>query len=188
MNTHVFHFNVDVTAKSTSVLRDQIMTAISQNAADELVLLISSSGGNLDSGFSTYNFLRSLNKPITAVNTGCVESIALMIFLAADVRVAVDNSRFLLHEFHWSFSNEVVNHSRLREHVESLDFDAARYTEIFQKRTASAKHSVDIKKCLHGEPLIIDSPTAVTAGIAHTICTPESIVPVEKAIHWWVNV
>lgn len=187
MNTHVFHFDVDVTAKSTSTLRDQIMSAISQNNADDIVLLISSSGGNLDSGFSTYNFLRSLKKPITAINTGCIESIANIIYLAADKRVAVDNARFLLHEFHWGFPAGNVNHSRLREHLESLDFDAARFAKIFDERTASAKTKIDIRKCLHGDPLIIDSTTAVGAGIAQSICKPVDIISVEKAVHWWVN-
>lgn len=187
MNTHVFHFNVDVTAATTSVLRNQVLTAVTQNNADEIVLLISSSGGNLDNGFSTYNFLRSLKKPITAVNTGCVESIANIIFLAADKRVAVNNARFLLHEFHWGFSAGNVNHSRLREHLESLDFDASRFAEIFEERTASAKTKIDIRKCLHGDPLIIDSTAAIDAGLVQSICKPDNIVPVEKAVHWWVN-
>lgn len=187
MNTHVFHFNVDVTATTTSVLRNQILTAVNQNNADELILLISSSGGNLDSGFSTYNFLRSLKKPITAINTGCVESIANIIYLAADKRVTVDNARFLLHEFHWGFPAGNVNHSRLREHLESLDFDAVRFAKIFDERTASAKSKIDITKCLHGEPLIIDSTAALGAGIAQSICKPADIIPAGNAIQWWVN-
>lgn len=188
MNTHVFHFNVDVTPATTSMLRNQVLTAITQNNADELVLLISSSGGSLDNGFSTYNFLRSLKKPITAVNTGCVESIANIIFLAADKRITVDNARFLLHEFHWGFTAGNVNHSRLREHLESLDFDAARFAKIFDERTASAKSKIDIMKCLHGDPLIIDSVAALDSGIAHSVCKPEDIIPTDKAVHWWINV
>lgn len=76
-----------------------------------------------------------------------------------------------------------VDHDRLAEFVESLDFDAKRYADIFEERTANAKTAVDVRGHLAGKAKLLDAAGAVDAGIATTIS--DAVVPAE-AVRWWV--
>ena len=77
--------------------------------------------------------LRSLGIPLVSHNMGNVESSAVLLYLAADTRFAAPYSRFLLHNFHWTFSTESVRKPVISEILDSLDFDSARYRDIFNE-------------------------------------------------------
>src|SRR5882672_3321203 len=64
-----------------------------------LNILFSSTGGSLDEGFSLYGFLRALPVELTMHAIGSVESIANVIFLAADKRLATAESHFMFHPY-----------------------------------------------------------------------------------------
>src|ERR1700733_1141954 len=65
----------------------------------ELYFLIASPGGDVDSGFVLYNYLISLQSKvrITMHNTGMINSIANVIFIAGQKRYAAPNAAFLFH-------------------------------------------------------------------------------------------
>ncbi|MBV2196133.1 MAG: ATP-dependent Clp protease proteolytic subunit [Flavobacterium sp.] len=65
----------------------------------ELYFFIASNGGDVDSGFVLYNFLVSLQSKLTITmhNTGTIDSIANVIFVAGQNRYAAPNSSFLFH-------------------------------------------------------------------------------------------
>ena len=69
----------------------------------EIHLLFASTGGNVDAGISAYNVLRSLPIKLVTYN-GNVDSIATIIFLAGDERIAVPHATFMFHgvAFDWS--------------------------------------------------------------------------------------
>lgn len=182
--TNFFHFYGPITPFSTQNLRNFMLDAVVHQAGD-FVLLLSSEGGDLNSGFTMYNFLRSFPAPITAVNMGTVESIAVPIFLAADKRLAVQQSRFLLHSFHWNY-NARVDYLRMAENAGSLDFDAERYAQIFEDRTKGCKVPVDVRKCLAGRSQIIGSAAAEDAGlITAAPIAPETVITSDNAIRMW---
>lgn len=183
MSHHCFHFYGPVTPKSVSNLRDQMLTALTRQEMTEGTLFLSSEGGDINSGFTAYNFIQALPVPFTAVNMGTVESIAVMLYLAADTRIAVKNSRFLLHSFHWGFPQTTVDCNRLTEHSLSLEFDQKRYADIFQERTQGAQAPVDIREVLRGEALILDPSAATSAGIASQIIDKGAISSADA--HWW---
>lgn len=190
--TNIFHFFAPINPKTVSTLIDQMLTGLNyqdDNRANKILIKFSSGGGDLQSGFTLYNFIRSISPrvPISIVNMGDIDSIAVICYLAVDTRLVVPNSRFLLHDFHWNFSAGSVDHSRLTEHVASLDFDVKRYCDIFKERTKGAKSAIDINKHLHGVPLLVDATAAMDCGIAHKTAHPKDTF-VDGALDWWVNV
>ncbi len=73
--------------------------AINNYNPDELYIFMSSGGGDVDSGFVLYNYLTALTGKIriTVHNTGNIDSIANVIFMAGQTRYAAPNAAFLFH-------------------------------------------------------------------------------------------
>lgn len=186
MKKHLFNLFVEINPKTTSTLRDEISNAVFQQGADEIILAISSTGGSLESGFSLYNFLRTLRKPITTINMGSTESIALIPYLAGDTRVTLASSKFLIHGFQWTFSNGSVSHSVLKEYVASLDADVTRYAQIFNDCTKKGKQHLDVLKHLNGDPLFLLANESLNYGISHSIVEPDFPTK-DSPVVWWVN-
>ena len=187
MKEHIFHFCGPIIPKSYDYLRNQVLSALCQQGAEKVTIMFSSEGGDLNSGFSAYNFFRGLPVPVKMVNVGTVESIAMLIYLAADERIALTSSRFLLHQFNWSYPHQRVDYSRLNENSNSLMFDFRRYEDIFNERTNHGNGLIDISKCLNGQSVIIDAATSVNNGISTGTLPVEGSIPprTENTIHWW---
>jgi ATP-dependent protease ClpP protease subunit len=152
------------------------------SGSDKIVLHISSSGGDLAPAFAAYHSLRSIEIPIEAHNIGNIESAAVLLFLATDVRRAVPHSRFLFHDFHWGFPGGDVPLAKLREHIASLEFDSRRYADIFNERTEGAKSPINISECLNGLSLIAPPVIALMAGV---ITEPASEPTVPAEVRLW---
>lgn len=187
MAEHIFHFCGPITPKSYEYLRNTICTAVFERFADKITVMFSSEGGDLNSGFSAYNFLRGLPVPVKMVNVGTVESIAVIIYLAADEREVLETSRFLLHQFNWTYPHQIVDYSRLSENSQSLQFDFNRYVSIFNDRTHCGKNTIDVTKCLNGQSIILDPATASSAGISTGVIPVKGSIPpqTDDVIHWW---
>jgi ATP-dependent protease ClpP protease subunit len=174
-------FLCDISQNSVNVLIRSV-NEIAAKGITSVTINLSSMGGDLSPAFSAYHFLRSANIKLTTYNTGNVESSAVLLYLAADTRIATPHSRFLLHPFHWTFTGRVFL-PNIKEAVASLEFDSRRYSDIFNERTNGADKPVDVLKCLNGDPLVIgadvsglygittEAPTvkAIPAGAAHYV-------------------
>ena len=79
-------------------ITQQIATQKPENPLGEIIIQISSSGGSSDHGLLAYNYLRQLGLKKTVIGMGNVDSAAVMIFCAGDVRLAMPGCRFTLHE------------------------------------------------------------------------------------------
>ena len=99
---------------TTDVIRQQNPT--------ELYFFISSSGGDVDSGFVLYNFLVSLQSKMTITmhNTGTVDSIANVIFIGGQKRYAAPNASFLFHGVMMNM-NGGVSRTMLKESLSRLE-------------------------------------------------------------------
>ncbi len=187
MIEHIFHFCGPITPKSYENFRNMVLTAMCQQGAEKITIMFSSEGGDLNSGFSAYNFLRGLPVPVRMVNVGTVESIAVIMYLAADERDVLDNARFLLHQFNWTYPFQRVDYARLNENSESLKFDFDRYVSIFNDRTQVGNGAIDITKCLNGQAIVINSSSSTASGIATKVIPVEGSIPLktDTTIHWW---
>lgn len=186
MQEHLFNFFVEFNPKTVSTLRDQISNAVYQQGAEKINIAFSSTGGSLDVGFSLYNFLRSLKRPITTINMGSVESIAMIPYLAGDIRLALSTSKFLIHGMHWTFNAQPVSYQTLKESFASLNSDMERYVSIFDERTGKGQKKLDCKKCLNDDPMVLSSGEAIDYGIVQTIVEPDHITK-QSPVPWWVN-
>lgn len=182
---HVFHFYGPISSTSFENLRNCILKAIIQNGCKKATILLSSEGGDINSGFTAYNFLRSLPITLSIVNMGTIESMAIMMYLAADDRATLPTSRFLLHSFHWNFGPGNIDFCRVAECSDSLAFDVNRYAAIFNERTQGAECSIDISECLYGAARVLDVSSAIAAGITTRILPTNWTFPGIDATHWW---
>lgn len=78
-------------------LVDIIKQVQGQPMAESFNVYINSVGGFVDVGFDIYNYLVSLNKPITTIGNGVVASIATVIFMAGSQRKLRKNTEFMIH-------------------------------------------------------------------------------------------
>ena len=183
MTQHIIHFHCQIDQHTSERFRDRCLEALAQGA-QALTLNLSTTGGSTNFGFTTYTFLKSLPIPVTAINAGNIESMGIIMFLAASNRITSPHSRFLIHPMNWYFIQSSVDHSRLREYLSSLDNDLERYVRIFEEETHAATDKLDIFKCLSAEEKVIDAQDSLACGIAHRV---EQTVFAEDAVHWKVS-
>jgi len=81
---------------SVNALLEKINQAIAKGYQD-IVLLMSSDGGQVVPGFAAYNQLQMSPIYLTTYNIGSLSSIAALMFLAGTRRIAVPNATFQFH-------------------------------------------------------------------------------------------
>jgi ATP-dependent protease ClpP protease subunit len=93
---------------------------------------ISSPSGGVAAGITFYNFLRALPVKIVMHNTGSIDSIATVIFLAASERYACSHSRFLFHGVATGAfpPGTRLNRFQMREFLSGLEQDEGRIKEL----------------------------------------------------------
>jgi ATP-dependent protease ClpP protease subunit len=135
---------------------------------DELYLCISTSGGQIPSGITLYNFLRSVPVKVTTHNMGNIDSIGNAIFLAGADRRACPHSTFMFHGA--AFDMAVAAHlevKNLREMLDALLADQQRIASILVERTTITP---DQAGQLFTEARTKDANDALKNGIVHAIC------------------
>lgn len=177
MGSATIFFIDGINEESGKALMNQCIGAV-DNGATSIQIRMSSPGGFTQAGFWLANILRCLPVQLATHNIGEVSSIALPIFLAAPSRSAEPTSRFLMHPLTWTVSEPAkIPHHTLREWVASLNNDVARYVEIFEEATKSAKERFDIRTALVGNaPSVMDTAQALKAGVVHKVVS----LPLER--------
>jgi ATP-dependent protease ClpP protease subunit len=140
---------------------------LAQHQPRQLYFLFSSTGGSVDAGVALYNYLRSLPVSLIMHNTGSVDSIANVVFLSADTRLAKPHSSFLLHGITWGFGQGAnLSWSALQETVSRFKTDEARMSGIIAARTSI---SVDELKTLYNQGDCKDLAFAKDKGLVQEI-------------------
>ncbi len=111
--------------------------AINQHNPTEIYYFISSNGGDVDSGFTLYNFLVSLQSKMTITmhNIGTIDSIANVIFIAGQKRYAAPNASFLYHGIVMNFNAGGYGRTILKENLSRLDGMETRMAETISKNS-----------------------------------------------------
>jgi ATP-dependent Clp protease protease subunit len=140
---------------------------IAQHKPDNLYFCFSSSGGFVAPGITLYNFLLGLPVKVVMHNTGSVDSIATVIFLAGEERYAVPHSTFLFHGIHYTFSQPgSLTINQLKEKVSSLEEDQNRMAGIVTERTQLTDDEI---RELFSQGEAKDPIFAKSKGIIHSI-------------------
>lgn len=137
-----------------------------------IYLLLSSQGGNLDDGLSLYNLIRTVNIEVVTVNLGQVASIANVVFLAGEHRVACEESYFHFHDFEWNFPGaHSMDIQNLAFSTDALSAHKALKKTLFKTRTKLTNADFEALKFLE-HSLVIDPSTAKKHGIVENIGFP----------------
>jgi len=183
MTVHVVYFMCGITPKTAQDFRSCCLDAINNGKASELLIHMSSTGGNLHEGFTLYHFLKSLPVKVTVTNAGSVESSAVIAYLGGRERFVSANARFVFHPWTWDFGAGARYIPTIKEALHSLEADMARYVLVVEEATKEATTPFDVKSS-ETVAKVISAMAAVDHGIAHEIKEPATP---PGAVLWWVN-
>ena len=97
----------------------QLLTLESDNPKKEVSLYINSPGGVVTSGFAIYDTMRYIACPVSTVCMGFAASMATFLLMAGDPgrRIALPNTRILLHQPSGGFQGQASDIERHAEHI-----------------------------------------------------------------------
>lgn len=80
-----------------------------KNEIDTMTIHLATNGGNIEPGLAMYDILKNSDLKIRMICHGYVYSCGTFVLQAADERIAMPNSTFLLHPFSLSIENTDFN-------------------------------------------------------------------------------
>lgn len=133
--------------------------------AKYLTINISSPGGDVDVAIEFFHFLRDLDCEIRTVNTSYVNSAAVIVYLAGDVRICHSGSTFYVHSISKRLKGNYNIQSLLKEAKEiSVNTDIV--ATLLELRTIKSKR---YWKTMMSKGCILKAKQAVKTGLASTI-------------------
>ena len=130
---------VDVTVNALMNAVDQKM----KQGVRDFIILISSPGGSVIHGLSTYNYLKGLPAVIITHNFGSVDSIGLVLYCAGSRRLSVPQARFLLHAVNAQFKgNQSLEEKQLEERLKGLRIDVENIAKVIAANTDKSVEDV----------------------------------------------
>jgi len=130
---------VDVTVNALMNAVDQKM----KQGVRDFIILISSPGGSVIHGLSTYNYLKGLPAVIITHNFGSVDSIGLVLYCAGSTRLSVPQARFLLHAVNAQFKgNQSLEEKQLEERLKGLRIDIENIAKVIAANTDKSVEDV----------------------------------------------
>lgn len=159
-------FFAGVDSKTMTKLTQVVQEAL-EKAAERIILLMSSPGGNVFAGLSGYNFLRGIPAEVATHNFGSVDSIAIVLFCAGSRRFCVPHSRFLLHGIGFDVTSATrFDEKILDERIKSLRIDRENISRVIADNTGRALVDVE-RDMLTGT--VLNSEQAREYGLVHEI-------------------
>ena len=159
---------------ATKNLRNLCCQYANENCS-KVFMLFSSSGGSIDDGFSLYHFLRAMPYQIEMHNVGSIDSIALVVFAAGDIRKSCAESVFLFHDFTWTYDHaQTITRLEMVEHASLLTSARSRFKQILKSRTNLTDLDFESLQLLD-QPAVKDAGFAKEKGIIQEIT--EAAVP-----------
>jgi ATP-dependent Clp protease protease subunit len=124
------NFSAPINYKIKSLLEKVINNFINKNVS-KIHLYISTSGGNIYTGFSMYSFLKNLPIELITYNYGYTDSAGILLFCAGKERFAVPLASFLFHPTTYTVEERTVFEiSKLKEMLSASEADDFKYVEI----------------------------------------------------------
>ena len=119
---------------------DVLISEIRRSGTDNLILNISSLGGNVNDALQIYDFIKSFRGNVVAKITGLTASSATIISMAADTVEMSENSLFLIHNV-WT-PMAVGNAEDLEKSAEELRKIDDILINIYKKKTKKNKTEI----------------------------------------------
>ena len=159
---------------NTAIQLQQIVEQLLRQGLTKLHLLLSTPGGSVHDGISSYNFLKGLPIEVCTYNFGSVDSIGVVLFCAGRQRFSVQNARFLLHPVAMQvFSNQVFDEPGIEEKINALKADQKNIANVISETTGKSVN--EILGFIH-KRTTFDPDAASTMGLVTEI--KQSLIPV----------
>lgn len=133
--------------------------------AGSLSISISSPGGDVDVAIELFYFLRSLECKVQTINTSYVNSAAILIYLAGDIRMCHVGSTFYIHSISKRLKG-VYDIKTLLMEVKEMSVNTDIVSTILEQRTKKRK---SYWKGLMSKGCILKAEQALKLGLASTI-------------------
>lgn len=133
---------------------------------NEMHLLLSTGGGEVQPGLAAYNVLRALPIKIVTYNMGSVNSIGNVLFLAGDERYAARTSSFMFHGVGFDVERTRFEEKDLNEKLDSLRNDQRLIADIIARHTKIS--AADVEQ-LFLRAAFIPSQEAVQKGLVDKV-------------------
>lgn len=181
--TIYFYLFDQIDKQRVKTFMNVILNLITSEQPTCLYFVISSPGGDVESGITFHHFLNSLPCKIIMHNNGSIDSIANVIFLAGDERYSSPHTTFLFHGSKLMFHNPTeFTLSYLRELASTMEQAHEKMSGIICSKTKLKKGEVaDLFE--HGKSL--DTGFALRMGIIREIRSFE--LP-DKALYVSLNI
>ena len=170
MKTIYLNFFGQITDVSATKFMAAVAEVMKLDTPECLYFLFSSAGGNVEAGVTIYNYLRALPIKIIMHNNGSIDSIANVIFHAAEERLAAPHATFLFHGVGISLGEKpTLNHSQLKELLSQISALETKIANIIASRCALTIQEIQ-NLFLNGETK--DTAFAVGKGIIQSVGQP----------------
>lgn len=144
----------------------EFVEELDEITADEIIVSISSKGGDVFDGIAIYNALRQHSAHITTKADSMVASIASVIMQAGDHRVMVTGSQMMIHK---AWGIVMGNDDELRAVADMLALQDSILAGIYESRTDEDK-AYWLEK-MNGE-LWLDADSTIDIGLADELIDP----------------
>lgn len=166
-NTVYLSFTADINPQTTQSL----IAGCAQYAnagAQCIYLLFSTPGGQIRDGISCYNVLRALPIKLITHNTGNVDSIGNVVFLAGEERYCSPNATFMFHGVGMPiFADTRLEQKQVEELRDSLRADTNKISAVIESRaTFPNRETIDE---LFYQQSTKDAAFAKEHGLVHDI-------------------
>ena len=159
-------FSADINPHTTESLIAACVN-LSNNGVKKIYLVFSTPGGLVSQGMTLYNVLKSLPIELITHNSGNVDSIGNVIFLAGAKRYACQHSTFMFHGVGFDGQGNVrLEEKNLRETLAAVQADQKRIGGVIAERTRIPLNEVSN---LFLEQQTQDAAFAVSKGIVHEV-------------------
>jgi ATP-dependent Clp protease, protease subunit len=115
---------------------------LSSLSDEDIKVIINSSGGHVESGYTIYDIIRYVKPKVNIIGTGWVASAAALIYLAAPVerRFSLPNTRFLIHQPMGAISGSAKDLAIEAEEIVKM---RKRLNELISEQTGQPLDKVD---------------------------------------------
>lgn len=160
-------FSAEIVPHTTESLL-AVCANIANSGVPKVHLLLSTPGGSVMHGLNLYNILRGMPFHLTTHNTGSVNSIGNMVFLAGEERFACATATFMFHGVGLQLPQLTrLEEKGLQEHLASVQADQQRIASVMAARTNLSEGDI---RALFLQAVTKDAVYAKSCGIIHDIC------------------
>ena len=118
------------------VLQEMLLKRDKEEEPKDIIVYISSRGGELEPGYAIYEMLKCSGRKIITCGIGEVYSCAVALFLAGDERYATSRTKFMIHEVRHIHGDESsLTTKEYEKYLKELQDDTAKYFKLISENS-----------------------------------------------------